>query len=90
MRRLLRHYPCAPPRARPDTVSEIVELYHRFETVDGISRAVDVDEVINREHSLDISRYMQQTIDVMPTVHVMEELQALKENVARGHITSTI
>jgi len=67
----------------PDTVSEIVELYHRFETVDGISRVVDIDEVVNREYSLDISRYMQQTIDVMPTIHVMEELQVLKENAGK-------
>lgn len=67
----------------PDTVSEIVELYHRFETVDRISRVVDIDEVVNREYSLDISRYMQQTIDVMPTAHVMEELQALRENAGK-------
>ena len=64
-------------------VSEIVELYQRNETVDGSSRVVDVDEVKTREYSLDISRYMQQIVDVMPTGRVMEDLQVLKENAGK-------
>jgi type I restriction enzyme M protein len=67
----------------PDMVSEIVELYQRYETVDGSSRVVDVDEVKTREYSLDISRYMQQIVDVMPTGRVMEDLQVLKENAGK-------
>lgn len=61
-----------------ETVNEILSLYHKFDSLEGKSRLVTIQEIAECEYTLDVNRYVNTVNIRKDDVDLMEKLHILK------------